>query len=87
MMMETIHLYGTSWNCGKEGGRFETERKIKIAVFYHGVSFLYITSFITRFCSPTSMTTQLYVALIFSGQNGLKIVHGGVILIILTVVY
>ena len=36
----------------------------EIRVLYHGVSFMYFGSFIARFCSPTSMTTQLPVCYI-----------------------
>ena len=57
--METVHLYGNMLD------------EEDIRVLYHGISFLYITSFITRFCSPTSMTRQLSVAKIFCGDQGI----------------
>eukprot|EP01084_Bolivina_argentea_P271991 462985_1 len=63
LLHETIQCWGTVFNenCGID----------KIKRLYHGVSQMYITTFLARFCSPTSMTKQLAVSAMFAGHDGI----------------
>eukprot|EP01084_Bolivina_argentea_P053396 98008_1 len=59
ILNETVNLFGNALY------------RHKIPVLYHGVSkLMYFDSFVTQFCSPTSMTRQLTVAVSFCGTNG-----------------
>ena len=65
--METVHLFGRRLDIWKG----ETD-SAPIKTLYHGLSSpVYFNSFISRFCGATSMTRQLSVAKIFSGDQGL----------------
>ena len=57
--MESVHLFGTKL------------RESKIRIFYHGISIvMQFTSTVARFCSPTSTTVALSVAINFA-KNGM----------------
>eukprot|EP01084_Bolivina_argentea_P000019 44_1 len=76
LLIETVHLYGNALNYMENEMTDDYSNKskiydIQIPVLYHGISFLYFNSFLCRFCSPTSMTTQLEVATMFSGNSGI----------------
>ena len=74
LLMETVHLYGYRYNY------FNWQNpEPQIKTLYHGISTMYFSSFITRFCGPTSMTRQISVASIFA-QKGIILEiqqHGG----------
>ena len=63
-MIETVNVYGTNPD------------KSRVSVFYHGVSFMYFDSFHTTFYSPTSTTTKIQIAYIFSKDDGIIIELG-----------
>eukprot|EP01084_Bolivina_argentea_P235485 396241_1 len=59
-LTETVNAFGT-----------KVEDTL-ITVFYHGISFLYISTFITTFNCPTSTTTKLQIAYNFAERyNGI----------------
>eukprot|EP01084_Bolivina_argentea_P249395 417473_1 len=58
-LTETVNCYGT-----------EIE-KTNINTFYHGVSFMYFKEFIAKFNSPTSTTSKLQIAMIFTNIDGI----------------
>eukprot|EP01084_Bolivina_argentea_P251916 422699_1 len=58
-MRETVECYGT------------TMEQSKIKVFYHGISMMYLDTFIVMLCCPTSTTAQLEVATTFADRNGI----------------
>eukprot|EP01083_Nonionella_stella_P156610 507381_1 len=64
LLNETVSLFGYRLNYSKEP---------KISTLYHGVSFMYFNSFVTRFISPTSTTLAIGVATIFASacDNGI----------------
>jgi len=59
LLRETVELFGTDMS------------ESSIAVFYHGVSKLIFSSFVSYFGSPTSTTAQLEVATMFADHHGL----------------
>eukprot|EP01084_Bolivina_argentea_P160830 280033_1 len=59
MLCETVNIFGTQM------------KSSKIKAFYHGVSLMYFTSFVTSFNGPTSTTTKLQVATIFAKNDGI----------------
>ena len=59
LLRETVELFGTEMT------------NSKVDTFYHGVSKLIFSSFVSFFASPTSTTAQLEVATVFANENGL----------------
>eukprot|EP01083_Nonionella_stella_P089098 248585_1 len=57
-LRETVEIYGQT-----------VKSATKSQGFFHGVSFMYFNKFVTTFCSPTSMTPQISVALCFCGDG------------------
>ena len=56
-LIETVNSYGM------------TMAESKFNVLYHGVSFMYLTKFITTFNGPTSTTTKIQIAYNFAEQQ------------------
>eukprot|EP01084_Bolivina_argentea_P160440 279389_1 len=61
LLIETVNCYGSDINVSSKSGQ----------VFYHGVSQMYFPHFIACFYSPTSTTTKIQIAAIFSKNDGL----------------
>ena len=59
LIRETVECFGTYL------------MESKISIFYHGVSYLLLNSFVSYFCGPTSTTTQMSVATTFAKDDGL----------------
>eukprot|EP01084_Bolivina_argentea_P260798 440548_1 len=55
-LRETVELYGTKL---KDSG---------LTTFFHGISMIYFNQFDAKFCTPTSTTTQLEVAINFTND-------------------
>ena len=70
LLHETVHLYGNVLNAkhldkdGDVNDAFDEDEPF-IGILYHGVSYMYFNSFVCRFFSPTSLTRQLEVKLIY----------------------
>eukprot|EP01083_Nonionella_stella_P084152 232891_1 len=58
-LRETVECYGTQ------------VMESKVDVYYHGVSYLLLDSFVSYFCAPTSTTCQICVAITFAKDDGL----------------
>eukprot|EP01084_Bolivina_argentea_P091660 164971_1 len=76
LLHETIHCWGNVLNAEKSTSEkctsFNKDEPFILSL-YHGVSFIYFSSFVTKFHSPTSLTRQLEVATIFASTDGIII--------------
>eukprot|EP01084_Bolivina_argentea_P270153 459309_1 len=72
-LRETVELFGECMTRNGKGTLYTEGTQPAIPILYHGLSKMMIFNcFVSRFCSPTSMTRQIAVASMFS--------DGGVIL-------
>ena len=62
LLRESVELFG------KDASDYDC----KIKTFFHGTSYLLFDSFASNFCGPTSCSTQIEVAILFTSQkNGI----------------